>query len=73
MRNQFVGDLHELFVDFFVVFGVAIPFDDVGCVGPSLEGFWILFGAIKVTGQIGVRVDMMVVIDSAIDLDGLLE
>ena len=73
MRNQFIGDFHKFFIDFFVVFGIGISFDDISGVGPCLKGFWILFGAVKVPGQIGVRVDVMVVIDSTIDLDGLLE
>ena len=73
MRNQFIGNFHEFFVDFFIIFGVIVPFDNISGIGPSLKGFGVLFGPIKIAGHISVRIDMMIVIDSTIDLDGLLE
>ena len=47
--------------------------DDVCSVCPSVQGFWEFFGTIVIPSQVGIWVDMMIVIDPSVDLNGLFK
>ena len=51
---------------------INLQFDDIRGMSPSLESFGVFFGPIVISGQICVRIYMVIVVYFPVDFDGFL-